>query len=99
MSALDSASPATKVSLKDRLRSLMVEYGQLVLWVYLAIFVIVFIGFSLAIHLGFDVKGASATAGTLAAAYIATKLTTPLRFGATLVLTPLIMKLRRRKNP
>jgi hypothetical protein len=92
-------APSTRPPLKRRLQTLMVEYGQLALVVYLAIFAVVLVGFVLAIQLGVEVQGASATAGTWAAAYIATKLTQPLRIMATLALTPLVMRLSPRRKP
>jgi hypothetical protein len=74
----------------------MNEYGGLALWVYFSIFAIVLVGFALAIQLGFKGESTAATAGTWGAAWVATKLTQPLRIGATFVLTPLIGNLRRR---
>ena len=96
----DSApTPSARPPLKERLQKLIVDYGQLALAVYLAIFALVLVGFVLAIQMGITVRGAGATAGTWAAAYVATKLTQPLRIMATLALTPLVMRLLRRKNP
>lgn len=82
--------------MKERLQKLLVEYGSLGLWVYFAIFALVLIGFALAIQLGVDVDGAAGTAGTWGAAYVATKLTQPLRILATLVVTPLVVRVARR---
>jgi hypothetical protein len=94
-----AAAPSTRPSLKERLQTLMVAYGQLALVVYLAIFAIVLLGFVLAIRMGITVQSAGAAAGTWAAAYVATKLTQPLRIMATLALTPLVMKLLPRRKP
>jgi hypothetical protein len=85
-----------KPGIKERLNALMTEYGGLALWVYFTIFAIVLVGFALAIRLGFKGDSTAATAGTWGAAWVATKLTQPLRIGATLVLTPVIGNLRRR---
>ena len=77
----------------------MAEYGLIALGVYLSTFVIAMIGFSIAIMQGFEVEGDSSTAGILGAAWIATKLTQPIRIGVTLALTPVIgTYLSRRKN-
>ena len=76
----------------------MTEYGQLALYVYFTIFAIVIVGFALAIQFGFRSDGAAATAGTWGAAWVATKLTQPLRIAATLVLTPVIGGLLRKRN-
>ena len=70
----------------------MAKYGPIALAVYLGIFVLTMTGFSIAIMQGFEVEGASSTAGIFGAAWVATKLTQPIRIGATLALTPLIGK-------
>ena len=77
----------------------MAEYGRIAIAVYLSIFAVTMAGFSIAITQGFEIEGASSAAGTLGAAWIATKLTQPIRIGVTLVLTPVIGTfLNRRKN-
>ncbi len=76
----------------------MIEYGSLAIYVYFAIFAIVLLGFVVAISAGLHVKSHAATAGTWGAAYLATKLTQPLRIAATLVITPLVMKIFRLKK-
>lgn len=86
----------TKPSYRERFNHLLAEWGSLVLWVYFSIFAIVLVGFVVAIKLGFGVEGAAGTAGTLGAAYVATKLTQPLRIAATLVLTPALAALLKR---
>ena len=83
-------------SLKERLQKLFVEYGSFAVWVYFGIFALVLVGFAAAIRLGVDVKGAAGAAGTWGAAYLATKLTQPLRILATLVLTPIVVRVVRR---
>jgi hypothetical protein len=97
MPPTEPATP-TKVPLSERLKALMVEYGSLAVWVYFGIFAIVLVGFVLAISFGFHAKGHAGTAGTWGAAYLATKLTQPLRIAATLVLTPFVMKVLRLKK-
>jgi len=82
--------------MRDRLKALLVEYGSLALWVYFGIFAAVLVGFAVAIQAGVKVESAAGTAGTLGAAYLATKLTQPLRILATLVLTPIIVRVVRR---
>lgn len=96
--AMAQPEPATppKPLLKDRLQRLIVEYGSLALWVYFGIFALVLVGFAAAISFGVDVRGAAGAAGTWGAAYVATKLTQPLRILATLVLTPFVVRLERR---
>ena len=64
--------------------------------VYLSIFAGVLAAFWFAIRLGWQPESVAGSAGTLAAAYVATKVTQPLRIAATLVLTPLVAKLYER---
>ena len=85
--------------MREKLQKLMAEYGQIAFAVYLSTFVVTMAGFSIAITQGFEVESTSSTAGTLGAAWIATKLTQPIRIGVTLALTPMIgTYLNRRKN-
>ena len=85
--------------MKDKLQKLMAEYGRIAIVVYMSIFAATMVGFSIAISQGFEVESASSTAGTLGAAWIATKLTQPIRIAVTLALTPLIgTAIQRRKN-
>jgi hypothetical protein len=91
-----ATTPSTPKTLKDRLRQHLVEYGSLALWVYFGIFAVVLVGFAVAILSGAKVESAAGTAGTWGAAYLATKLTQPLRILATLVLTPFVVRIVRR---
>ncbi len=85
---------------KERLKALLSEYGSVAIGTYFVIFGLVLAAFAVAISLGVEVEGATAQAGVLGAAYVATKLVQPLRIAATLALTPLVAKvLRRRKTP
>lgn len=79
--------------MKARLEALLEEYGKVAVITYFAIFSLVFAGFAIAISLGVQVESASGTAGTLGAAYVATKLTQPIRIIATLALTPFLGRL------
>jgi hypothetical protein len=91
--------PATSPNvppLKDRLKHLLVEYGSLAIWVYFAIFLLVLVGFAIAIQSGVKVESAAGTAGVWGAAWVSTKLTQPLRILATLVVTPFVMRVARR---
>jgi len=63
---------------------------------YFSLFALVFAGFGLAIALGMQVESAQGGAGVLGAAYVATKLTQPLRIAATMALTPLVARLVER---
>ena len=85
-----TSESAAKPTMKERFEGLMARYGRVVLPVYFGIFALTLVGFALAIQAGFQVESATAGAGTWAAAYVATKVTQPLRIAATLILTPLV---------
>jgi hypothetical protein len=89
----------SKPPLSARLKLLLEQYGPVALVTYFVIFALVLGGFAIAIHMGVHVQSAKGTLGTLGAAYVATKLTQPLRIAATLALTPLVAKLFLRKRP
>lgn len=90
---MQPASPPAKPSLKQRLEALVAEYGVIVMVLYFGVFFLTLAGFAVAIQRGFQVESATAGMGTWAAAWVATKLTQPLRIGATFVLTPLVARL------
>jgi|SRR5690606_18704994 len=80
----------------EKLKALMAEYGRLAMITYFTIFAIVLASFYFAIESGFQPASSTESMGTLGAAWLATKLTQPLRIGGTLVLTPVIsMALKR----
>lgn len=90
--------------LKIRIERLISEYGRVAVVIYFTIFAMVLAGFALAIQLGYsaalsEATGDSATtasavstAGTWGAAWVATKVTQPLRIAATIALTPLVAR-------
>ncbi len=87
---------------KERLKALLSEYGAVAIWTYFVLFGLVLTAFAVAIAAGVRVESAQGHAGVLAGAWIATKLTQPLRILASLALTPVVArvagKLRRRKS-
>jgi hypothetical protein len=85
-----TSPPSPKPGIKQRLQLAMARYGRVVLPVYFAIFALTLAGFALAIRSGWQTEGAVGAVGVWAAAYAATKLTQPLRIGATLLLTPVV---------
>lgn len=95
------AATAARPPLKERLKALMEDYGPVAFGVYFAIFFLCIAGFSVAFRMGFQMDGVGGTAGTLGAAWVATKVIQPVRIGATLALTPLVGRfwLRRMKKP
>jgi hypothetical protein len=77
-------------------KQILAEYGTTALVVYLVIFTLVLLGFWLGIRLGWRPESAAGNVGAFTAAYLATKVTQPLRIGATLVLTPLVARMWER---
>ena len=86
------AAPAAKPSLTERLKLLLAEYGRVAIILYFTIFFLVLAGFAIAISAGFDVEGAGETTGLIGAAWLATKVTQPIRIIVTLALTPLVAR-------
>ncbi|MGZ8469196.1 MAG: hypothetical protein ACXW61_06890 [Gemmatirosa sp.] len=68
---------------------LFAEYGLAAVIVYFSIFFAVLFGAWAAISAGWQPSGALGSVGTFTAAYLVTKVTQPVRIGATLVLAPL----------
>jgi hypothetical protein len=98
---------AAKPPLKERMKVLVEEYGTVAVVTYLAISLCTVAAFAIAIHIGIKVEGSTepgsglGLAATLGAAWVAAKVTVPLRILGTLVLTPVLGKLvhRFRKQP
>lgn len=82
--------------MRINLKELLAEYGRVAIVVYLVIFAATLLGSWMAIRMGWRPAGVAGNAGTLAAAYLATKVTQPLRIAATVVLTPLVAKVHER---
>jgi hypothetical protein len=77
---------------RKTIQHLLAEYGTTAVVVYFAIFFAVLFGFWGAIRLGWHPASVTGSVGAFTAAYIATKLTQPLRIIATVALTPLAAK-------
>ena len=84
--------------MRKTLKNVLAEYGAIAVVVYLALFVAVFVGSYFAIRLGWSPGGGAGQAGALTAAYIFTKITQPLRIGATVVAATFLGKLRERRR-
>ena len=82
--------------MKKTAQKLLAEYGVVAVIVYFVIFFAVLGGFWLGIRFGWRPQSTAGSVGAFTAAYIATKLTQPLRIAATLVITPFIAKLYER---
>ena len=82
--------------MKKTAQKLLAEYGIVAVVIYFVIFFAVLGVFWLAIRFGWEPSSAAGSVGTFAAAYIATKITQPLRIAATLLVTPFVAKLYER---
>ena len=82
--------------MRKTIQNLFVEYGAVAVVVYFALFFTVWVGFWAAIRFGWRPTSAIATAGSWTAAYIATKVTQPLRIAATIAMTPFLARLYER---
>ena len=85
--------------MRKTIKHILAEYGMIAVVVYFAIFFLVLGGFWMAIRFGWRSQSTAAGVGSFAAAYIATKLTQPLRIAGTAILTPIIGKLYERLRP
>jgi len=79
-----------------KFRDLVVEYGVIAIVVHYVIFALVIVGFWAAIRAGWRPTGAAESVGTWTAAYVATKVTQPLRIIATIAVTPFIARIYER---
>ena len=79
-----------------RFRNLVVEYGVIAIVVHYIIFGLAIVGFWAAMRTGWAPTSAAGSVGTWTAAYVATKVTQPLRIIATLALTPFIARIYER---
>ncbi len=82
--------------MRKTFKHILTEYGAIAVVVYFAIFFAVLGAFWVAIRFGWHPGSVAGNVGTIAAAYLATKLTQPLRIAATLVLTPAVARLYER---
>jgi len=83
----------------EKLKKVLAEYGNVALYTYLVIWLLTLAGFAIAISLGVKVEGVTSGAGLVGAAWLATKLTQPLRIAGTLGLTPFVAAIIKRLRP
>lgn len=95
----ERGDPPPRSSVRRRLEQLFADYGAMAIVTYFGIFFLTWAGFAGAIVMGVDVEGAAAGVGTIGAAWLATKVTQPLRIGATVVLTPVAARAWHRIRP
>lgn len=86
-------------SVTEKLKGLLARYGRLALLTYMVIFALFYAGFYAAIVAGFRPEGVDGNVGAFGGAYLATKLTQPIRIAASLLLTPLVDAVIQRFRP
>ena len=79
-----------------RLSQALLEYGTTGIVVLLSLSALTYGGFAVAFMVGFEVEGASETAGALGAAAVGWALTKPIRIPVALALTPVVVAITRR---
>jgi hypothetical protein len=79
-----------------RWEQLKKDYGRVAIGTYLTLWVLVLAGYVVAIKMGIDVEGATGAGGVLLGAWVAAKVSQPVRIVLTLVLTPFIAGLLKR---
>lgn len=84
--------------MRKTLKQIAVEYGSIAVVVYLTIFAVALIGFWAAIRFGWSSDSTAANVGAWTAAYIATKVTQPLRIVATVAVTPMVARVFTRRG-
>lgn len=77
------------------LQQFIATYGPTGIVVYLLIFALTILGFFFAIRAGFQIEGTAENTGTLFAAWLAAKVTQPVRIVATAVVTPVVVRFMR----
>lgn len=77
---------------KEKLKVLLAEYGRIAIYTYLVLFVLVLAGFALAFKTGLKVDSSVGQLGLLGAAWVATKVTQPLRIVASVAMTPIVAR-------
>ena len=81
-----ASQPPAKLSWRERLQ----EYGSIGIVTYFVVFGITVVGFYVAIKSGVEVDGVVGESSTWFAAWVATKLTQPIRIAVVLALTPFV---------
>ena len=82
--------------MKKKIQDLIALYGKLAFIIYLSIFFLVFVTFYLMLQAGVDLESLSwfqgrlGQAGTVVIAWVATKLTQPIRIAVTVAITPIV---------
>ena len=95
----DVADARNKPPLRKRLAALYRTYGRIALVIYMVMWILTVAVFGAAIYVGFKASSATGLLGTIGAAWLAAKMTTPLRILATIAITRPIAGWWRRRHP
>jgi hypothetical protein len=96
--AASEADPPKKRTLKERLKAQFEEYGKIALITYLALSLLTWTGFSIAIAIGFEPSSATGVLEVIGAGWAASKATMPIRILIVLAITPPIAALVTRRK-
>ncbi len=83
--------------IKERFEQIKKEYGKIAIVTYLVLWAAVLVAYVVAIKTGVQIEGVSSTGGILVGAWVAAKVSQPVRIMLTIVLTPVIASLFRRR--
>lgn len=75
--------------MRKTIKNIFAEYGPVAVVVYFGLFFTVLFAAWAAIHMGWQPTSVTGNVGAFTAAYLATKVTQPVRIATTLVLTPI----------
>jgi hypothetical protein len=84
--------------MRKTLKDILAEYGAIAVVVYLVLFTVVLVGSYFAIRMGWTPASNAGRAGAWTAAYIVTKISQPLRIGATVVIATFIGRIRDKRR-
>jgi hypothetical protein len=82
--------------MRRTIKNIFTEYGPVAVVVYFGIFFTVLFGAWTAIHFGWQPSSVTGNAGAFTAAYLATKVTQPVRIATTLAVTPVAARVYER---
>lgn len=91
----EPAKPVAKLGWRERLH----EYGSIGIVTYFVVFGLTIVGFFVAISAGYEVEGVVGQSSTWFAAWVATKVTQPIRIAVVLALTPIVAAAWHRIRP
>ncbi len=81
---------------KTKFEQIKAEYGRVALGTYLALWAAVLVAYAVAIKIGIEVEGVSGKGGILFGAWVAAKVSQPVRIVLTIILTPFVASVLRR---